>query len=75
MNIKENIINRLRETNRENIENVIAYMEGNGFFDRGCHRHHRYYMKRMPLLPQETSGQKYKILDLFSFFYNSFRCL
>ena len=42
MNIKENIINRLRETKRENIENVIAYMEENGFFDRGCHRHHRY---------------------------------
>ena len=42
MNTKENIINRLRETNRENIEKVIDYMEGNGFFDRGCHRHHRY---------------------------------
>ena len=42
MNIKENIINRLRETNRENIEKVIEHMEGNGFFDRGCHRHHRY---------------------------------
>ncbi len=42
MTIKENIINRLREAKRENIENVIAYMENNGFFDRGCHRHHRY---------------------------------
>ena len=42
MSIKENIINRLRETNRENIEKVIDYMENNGFFDRGCHGHHRY---------------------------------
>ena len=42
MTIKENIINRLRETKRENIENVIDYMEKNGFFEVGCHRHHRY---------------------------------
>ena len=28
MNTKENIINRLRETNRENIEKVIDDMEG-----------------------------------------------
>ena len=42
MNIKENIINRLRETKRENIETVIDYMENHEFFTRGCHRHHRY---------------------------------
>ena len=42
MDIKENIINRLRETKRENIEEVIAYMEKHEFFTRGCHRHHRY---------------------------------
>jgi hypothetical protein len=42
MNTKENIINRLRETNRENIEKVIDYMEKNRFFEVGCHRHHRY---------------------------------
>lgn len=42
MTIKDNIINRLRETNRENIEKVIDYMEKNRFFEVGCHRHHRY---------------------------------
>ena len=42
MNIKENIINRLRVTKRENIEKVIDYMEKNDFFIVGCHRHHRY---------------------------------
>lgn len=30
-NIKQAIINRLRSTNRENIEVVINYMENNGF--------------------------------------------
>lgn len=42
MDIKESIINRLRETKRENIEKVIDYMENHEFFTRGCHRHHRY---------------------------------
>ena len=42
MEIKESIINRLRETSRENIEKVIDYMEKNRFFEVGCHRHHRY---------------------------------
>ena len=42
MDIKENIINRLRETKRENIEKVIDFMENHEFFTRGCHRHHRY---------------------------------
>lgn len=42
MDIKESIINRLRETRRDGIEQVIDYMQNNGFFVRGCHRHHRY---------------------------------
>ena len=42
MTIKENIINRLHETKRENIEKVIDYMEENRFFEVGCHGHHRY---------------------------------
>ena len=42
MNIKENIISRLRETKHENIEKVINYMANHEFFTRGCHRHHRY---------------------------------
>ena len=31
MDIKENIINRLRETKRDNIETVIEYMENHEF--------------------------------------------
>lgn len=42
MTIKEQIIDTLRATGRENMENVIRYMEQNGFFTRYCHRHHRY---------------------------------
>ena len=42
MDIKGNIINRLCETKRENIEKVIKYMESHEFFTRGCHGHHRY---------------------------------
>jgi len=42
MEIKEIIVNRLRETKRENIEKVIEYMETHEFFTRGCHRHHHY---------------------------------
>ena len=42
MTIKEQIIETLRSTKRENIETVISYMEDHGFFTRGCHRHHRY---------------------------------
>ena len=42
MDIKQNIINRLRETKRENIDNVIDYMENHEFFTRGCHQHHYY---------------------------------
>lgn len=42
MEIKELIIETLRNTKRENIENVISYMENHHFFDRGCHHHHKY---------------------------------
>ena len=42
METKERIIKSLRSTLRENIETVISYMENHHFFDRGCHRHHKY---------------------------------
>ena len=42
MDIKEVIIETLRNTESENIETVISYMENHHFFDRGCHRHHKY---------------------------------
>lgn len=42
MNIRDAIISQLRQTGRENIENVISYMDRHGFFVRHCHRHHRY---------------------------------
>ena len=42
MNVKEQIIGTLRATGRENIEQVIDYMENYGFFTKSCHRHHRY---------------------------------
>ena len=42
MEIRERIIETLRNTQRENVETVIAYMENHHFFDRGCHRHHKY---------------------------------
>ena len=41
-NIKQAIINRLRSTNRENIEVVINYMENNGFFTAQCEPYHTY---------------------------------
>lgn len=41
-NIKQAIINRLRSTNRENIEVVINYMENTGFFTAQCEPHHTY---------------------------------
>lgn len=40
--VKQAIIDRLRATNRENIETVIDYMEKHGFFTYHCHRHHHY---------------------------------
>ena len=42
MTVKEKIIGTLRATGRENIEQVIEYMENNGFFTKSCHRHHHY---------------------------------
>ena len=42
MTVKEKIIGTLRATGRENIEQVIDYMENNGFFTKSCHRHHHY---------------------------------
>lgn len=43
INVRNNIIERLRATKRENIETVIEYMNEHGFFTRHCHSHHRYY--------------------------------
>ena len=40
--VKQAIINRLRATKRENIEEVINYMEKHGFFSYHCHSHHHY---------------------------------
>ena len=40
--IKKAIIDRLRATNRENIETVIEYMEKHGFFTYHCQHHHHY---------------------------------
>lgn len=42
MTVKEKIIGTLRATGRENIEQVIEYMENNGFFTKSCHHHHHY---------------------------------
>lgn len=42
MSTKDLIIGTLRATGRENIENVINYMERNGFFTAKCNKHHRY---------------------------------
>ena len=40
--VKQAIIDRLRATKRENIEEVINYMEKHGFFSYHCHSHHLY---------------------------------
>ena len=40
--VKQAIIDRLRATNRKNIERVIDYMEKNGFFTARCGGHHKY---------------------------------
>lgn len=42
MQVREKILNTLRETARENIELVIDYMLKHEFFTRSCHKHHRY---------------------------------
>ena len=41
-NVKENILAALRSIKREHINDVIEYMLKHGFFDRGCHGHHKY---------------------------------
>lgn len=42
MNTKDQIINLLRSTNREGIENVINFLESSNFFTARCHSHHKY---------------------------------
>ena len=42
MNTKTQIINLLRSTNREGMENVINLLENSNFFTAGCHSHHKY---------------------------------
>ena len=41
-NVKQAIIECLRNTGRNNIEAVIDYMEKNGYFTAQCFSHHRY---------------------------------
>lgn len=43
MDIRHAIISRLRDTERENIEVVIDYMNHHGFFTHHCHHHHHYH--------------------------------
>ena len=38
--IKNEIIKRLFETNREGIEDTIKYLEESDYFSTGCHTHH-----------------------------------
>ena len=42
METRNHIIETLRATGRENIENVINYMDSHGYFTASCHKHHRY---------------------------------
>ena len=42
MNTKSQIINLLRSTNRDGIENVIALLEKSNYFTVPCHSHHKY---------------------------------
>lgn len=42
MSTKTQIIDLLRSTNREGIENVINLLETSDFFTVPCHSHHRY---------------------------------
>lgn len=59
MEIRERIIETLRNTQRENIETVIAYMENHHFFDRGCHCHLRYIVHKA----DGESAKRYKGAD------------
>lgn len=40
--VRTKIVDTLRATQREGIENVIDYMDRNGFYIGRCHKHHRY---------------------------------
>ena len=40
--VRDRIEGTLRATRRANIEKVITYMEGNGYFTVSCSSHHRY---------------------------------
>lgn len=42
MEAKQLIIDTLSATGRENIDNVINYMDSHGFFTARCHKHHHY---------------------------------
>ena len=42
MEIKQYIINRLLATRRRNVDKVVKFMDKNSFFEKSCHRHHRY---------------------------------
>ena len=42
MSTKTQIINLLRSTGREGIENVISLLENSKFFTVKCHSHHKY---------------------------------
>ena len=40
--VKQAIIDRLRDTRRKNVEMVVDYMEKHGFFTLSCRGHHKY---------------------------------
>ena len=40
--VRAKIVATLRATGREGVEEVIDYMDRNGFYTARCHKHHRY---------------------------------
>ena len=42
MDVRTRIIELLRSTKRNGIENVISLLENSNYFTVGCHSHHRY---------------------------------
>ena len=42
MNARERIIELLRSTKRNGIENVISLLDSSDYFTVGCHSHHQY---------------------------------
>ena len=55
-NVKQAIIDRLEATKRDNRIALYNYMSENGFYNRRCHRHHKYegglaggWMHRFPI--------------------------